>query len=538
MLPPMRALLSLLVLAPLVASAQDPMVIEGEVPAEAPPYFEVPFTVPEGTVEIEVRHDDLSEANILDWGLRDPDGFRGWGGGNTEPAIVGEQAASRSYLPGPIAAGEWAVLIGQARIAETPARYRIEIVFRTTPTLAPQPERSPYAPVALRAGPAWFAGDFHVHSRESGDAEPTLDEIATFARSRGLDFVELTEHNVLSQLDLLNDAQSRHPELLFVPGIEITTYWGHANAIGATEWIDFRVRSGLPASVETMVAAAHAQGAAFAINHPVLNLGDQCIGCAWELDVDPARVHAIELQNGAFSITGGLFYMPALRFWEELLATGARVAAIGGSDDHRAGEGTGPFSSPIGSPTTMVYATELSAAAIAEAVRAGRTVVKLEGPDDPMVELVAGDRMIGDTITERSAELTARVTGGTGTSLRLLRNGRVVETFEVDADPFEVTVPVTAPAGDVDDRWRAQLEIDGRPRVVTSHIWVRATGEPALDGGAADGGTGGASGGCGCRAARRSAPPWLAVLAVGALLTRRGGGARRGRAAPPPSCRR
>src|SRR5690606_8035217 len=118
--------------------------------------------------EIEVRHDDLSEANILDWGLRDPDGFRGWGGGNTEPAIVGEQAASRSYLPGPIAAGEWAVLIGQARIAETPARYRIEIVFRTTPTLAPQPERSPYAPVALRAGPAWFAGDFHVHSRESG----------------------------------------------------------------------------------------------------------------------------------------------------------------------------------------------------------------------------------------------------------------------------------------------------------------------------------------------------------------------------------
>lgn len=47
----MRVLaLALLVLAPAAAAAQDPIVLEGTVPADAPPYFELPFTVPEGDI--------------------------------------------------------------------------------------------------------------------------------------------------------------------------------------------------------------------------------------------------------------------------------------------------------------------------------------------------------------------------------------------------------------------------------------------------------------------------------------------------------
>src|SRR5947209_6665943 len=96
---------------PTIARAQTPIVIDGTVAAGTARYFTVPFTVPDGIHEIEVRHDDLSAANILDWGLRDPVQFRGWGGGNTEAAIVSDSAASRSYLAGPIMAGTWAVMI-------------------------------------------------------------------------------------------------------------------------------------------------------------------------------------------------------------------------------------------------------------------------------------------------------------------------------------------------------------------------------------------------------------------------------------------
>ncbi len=526
----MRHALLLLLLLPATASAQD-LVLDADVPADATPYFEVPFTVPAGTAEIEIHHDDMSDANILDWGLRDTDGFRGWGGGNTKPAIVGAEAASRSYLRGPISEGEWAVLIGQALIVDPPGHYHVEITFHDTPTLTPQTERAPYAASdALGSGPAWFAGDFHVHSRESGDASPTLDAIADFARSRGLDFVELSDHNVVSQLDYIDNAQSRHPDLLLLPGIEVTTYWGHANAIGVTEFVDFEVHGNGP-TIDTIEQMVLSQGAAFSINHPVLDLGNQCLGCAWSLDEDPSTLSAIEVQNGRYSVTGALFYDRAIRFWEARLATGAHIAALGGSDDHSGGTRTDGFSSPIGGPTTMVYAEALTADAIVAAVQAGHTVVKLEGPDDPMVELTAGDAIVGDTVTARDVELRARVTGASAGTLVFLRNGHVEQRVTVDADPFETTLAISAPPGDVDDRWRAELQVGNRPSVLTSHIWIQATGEPippdagTADAGGADAGSTDAAtgGGCGCHvhSGRGASGTLLAVVALLFAIRRR-----------------
>ena len=82
-----------------VAAAQEiTITLEGEVPDDGLAHFRLPFEVPFGFLEIEVRHDDLSEANILDWGLLDQDGYRGWGGGTSEPIVIGEAAASRAYV--------------------------------------------------------------------------------------------------------------------------------------------------------------------------------------------------------------------------------------------------------------------------------------------------------------------------------------------------------------------------------------------------------------------------------------------------------
>ena len=56
------------------ASAQEPCSISftGTVPEGPETHFYREFEVPEGEgiVEIEVQHDDLSSANILDWGHR------------------------------------------------------------------------------------------------------------------------------------------------------------------------------------------------------------------------------------------------------------------------------------------------------------------------------------------------------------------------------------------------------------------------------------------------------------------------------------
>src|SRR5512146_2291068 len=121
-----------------VCFAAEPVVIQGDVPDEGL-FFTVPFEVSAGTAELELRHDDLSNANILDWGLFAPDGgFVGWGGGNSEPAVIGGDAASRSYRPTALTPGTWRVLVGKALVTQKPARFRLEVEARSTATLAPQ----------------------------------------------------------------------------------------------------------------------------------------------------------------------------------------------------------------------------------------------------------------------------------------------------------------------------------------------------------------------------------------------------------------
>ncbi len=527
-------------------AAETVIPIDGDVPASGPDHFFVPFTVPAGTVEIEIRHDDLSANNILDWGLDDPDGFRGWGGGNTEPAVVGIDAASRSYVPGPIKPGTWNVVVGKAKIVDTPAKYHIEVVLRDAATLAAQPERAPYTPApALSSGPRWYAGDFHVHSRESGDARPDLDEIATFARAQRLDFVEISDHNVVTAQDFFHDAQARHPDLLLVPGMEWTTYQGHANGIGITKWVDHKL--GQPGvTVESAAAAVHAQGGLFSINHPKLALSF-CIGCGWSLTLPADQVDAMEIENGGLTPVGQIFIDAVLKLWDSMSDGGHHITALGGSDNHQAGQNEGATGSPIANPTTMVYADELSATAIVDAVKHGRTVVKLQSPDDPMIELapsVAPDPA-DDVIRAASVELTVTVTGGTGDQLRLVHDGAPLDPVDVTSDPFEYKT--TLDAGPAQERWRAEVLIGGKRHTVTSHLWIAnaigdggagaagSAGSAGTDAGSAGapGGAGGSpgassdSGGCGCRfgAEPRSASAWLVLLAVGLGLSRR----RRGR---------
>lgn len=508
------------VLFPAAALADTTITLDGQAPDDDSRFFDIPFEVPFGTEELQVHHQNLTSGNILDWGVAEPDGtVRGWGGGNDEDAIIGLNASSRSYLIGPMPNGKWSVIVGKAKITAKPAKYHVVITTRSLATLPAQTERQPYVPVPpLSSDARWYAGDFHVHSRQSGDARPSLDEIANFARSRGLDFVHLSDHNTHAQLDYILDAQGRHPDLLFVPGVEFTTYQGHANGIGATVHVDSR----LGYQGRTLEKARQAfadQGAIFSINHPTYDVSDAlCIGCAWTLPIPSQGVDAVEIGNGGWSETGFLFGEAAIAFWDGLCASGVHAKALGGSDDHRGGEvPAAVLSSPIGDPTTMVFATELSVQGILEGIRNGRTVVKLQGPDDPMIDFTATGARQRDTVVANSSHLTAVITGGQGTLARFVRNGMPQEPVTVTSDPFTLETDARPPATG-EDRWRVEVLVDGHPRTVTSHIFLGTTFDPpqlhapmptprpALAACAqVPGGTG----------------AWLVLVAMGSLLLRR-----------------
>lgn len=465
----------MLILAALISTLS----LDGSIAADhAGDYVVVPFEVPAGTVEVSIAHRSTSAANVLDWGLWDSAGFRGWGGGLVDDAVVGQTEASRGYLPGAITAGTWYLVIGKATIVDSPAGYEVTVSFYDAETLAPR-ARQEHAAVVLESGSRWYRGDFHVHSRESGDASASFEDIASLARAQRLDFVALSDHNTVSQHALAAAVQADLDDLLFLRAAEVTTYGGHANAIGFTDYVDHRI--GLEnRTARALIDDVVGQGGIVSINHPALDLGDLCIGCAWShADTPWDSVAAIEIHTGNYESTVGLFTPRAIALWDQTLASGHRVAAVGGSDDHRAGQGTGTNDTPIGSPTTLVYADELSEAAIIAGVRAGRTVVLLRGPDDPMVELfvtAGGERgMLGDTVMGERAVVEAHVTGGDGLDFSLVVDGTSTELVTIDGDDatlrFEIAVPEDGA------RVRGEVLDAFLPVTVTSHVYVAYAAE-------------------------------------------------------------
>ena len=466
-----------------LAAVLSTMHFEGDVTSSGGDFAVVDFTVPAGTREIRLSHTDGSSAVVLDWGVWGPDGFRGWGGGNTEDAIIGLEESSRSYRPGPIAPGTWQLVIGKARLDAGAGHYAVDVVCRDDATLPVRP-RAPFAPVALATGRRWYRGDFHVHSSESGDATASFGQIAALARTRGLDFVNLSDHNTDSHLPLAAAAQAAQPDVLFLRGAEVTTYAGHGNAVGLDRYVDHRI--GFEGrTIQQVLDDVAARGAVFLVNHPALDLGESCIGCAWDHPATPwDKVAGLEIITGPWDLVERLFVPRAMALWDDLAGRGFRIAAIGGSDDHRAGTGTGATDSPIGSPTTLVLADELSEAAILEGLRRGRTIVQLRGPGDPRVELRLGEAEIGDEVDGvETAELDVAVAGGAGTFVQLWRDGEKIAQAEVTGDDF--THRFEDRPGAADRRYRVEVVNGGNQRiVVTSHLYVR---------GVAGGG------GCGCR---------------------------------------
>ncbi|MFO0587405.1 MAG: CehA/McbA family metallohydrolase [Polyangiaceae bacterium] len=455
-------------LSPQVAAADQTLTFDGTVEDGKYDHELLEFDVPEGVAEIQFDHENLSGEGVLDWGLLDPDGFRGWGGGNSESAIVSEKAASRSYLAGPIQPGKWHIVIGKALLLLGYADYHVTITLRDAATLAPQPERRKYEAIApLATGPRFYAGDLHAHSRESGDAAPEIEDLVTFARSQGLDFVELSDHNTVSQLDFIGSVQDSHDDILILPGVEFTTYAGHANGIGATEWVDHKI--GQPGvTIIGAEQAFHDQGALFSINHPEYNLGDKCIGCGWGHNLVGTKIDAIEVATAG---AGELFADSTLAWWDGLCDAGNHVAPVGGSDDHTAGQDEGSFSTPVGTPTTYVYAQDLSVASLLQGIRDSRTVVKLHGVTDPMVELTTDLPLDHDTVHGEQVHLHAKVTGAAGMEASWFKNGEDLGTIALASDPAELSLVVDAPKNGT-DRYRVQVYRDGKVTTITGHVWV------------------------------------------------------------------
>lgn len=374
-------------------------------------YLEIPFNVLEGTREITVNFSyDRSERTTIDLGLLDPQGFRGWSGGNKNQFVVTQNFATPSYNAGPIAGGVWSVLLGVPNIREGQvADYQIELSLKCE--LFPEDQIA-----AGDRGPDWYVGDLHVHTGHSdGSCESLLGEnvpcpaylsLEAAAREK-LDFISITEHNSVSQYAANLELQNYFDSVLMVPGREVTTFFGHANVFGSTEFIDFRLQAGSSKNATFLHDQIDKLGALMSINHPGSPSGEDCMGCGWVLeDTDYSKIAAMEIVNvGYVNMPRGKAHID---FWEHKLNEGYKITGIGGSDNHRATRGiTQP--SAIGNPRTWIFANDLSVASLIEGIRSGKAYVDASGGGVRLLNFSVGEMEMGGELEVTEGPIALRL---------------------------------------------------------------------------------------------------------------------------------
>jgi hypothetical protein len=388
--------LLLSVLTPQAPAQQAPdLTLKGTVTtADAQTYRELPFSVPSGTtrVTVDFAYTERDKKTSIDLGILDNERFRGWSGGNKSSFTLSETDATPSFLPGAIRPGIWKLLLGIPNIEQgITSNYEAKISFAHT---GDQPAVSTFSRAPLRQGPAWYRGDFHMHDAHSDgsclsqagiNVPCPLFKTVEAAAARKLDFIAISDHNATSQYNDERELQPYFDQLLLIPAREITTFHGHANIFGITDFVDFRLGSATVPDINTISKQVAAYHGLISINHPGSPTGASCMGCGWDArNTDYTRITSVEALNGG-SLDGRGSGIP---FWQDKLNAGFRLAGIGGSDNHEAAYPP-MIRSSVGHPTTVVYAANLSERAILDGVRAGHVFVDLEGSGDRGMEFSA-----------------------------------------------------------------------------------------------------------------------------------------------------
>lgn len=328
-------------------------------------YQYVPFDVPPNAaaVRVEIEY-DRSEA-VLDFGVFDPERFRGYSGGVRTRFHITPRDATPGYLPGELPPGEWTLLIGLYLLSREGVECEISVStdpVPSSPVEAPPPPGPRPLPrareIPASPGHRWVVGDLHCHTVHS-DGALTIEQIANRARGHGLDFLAVTDHNTVSHHPHLPEAARRY-EIDLIAGQEVTSFSGHANCFGPIGWVDFRE------APDHWLAHTNAAGGLMSINHPV------DIFTGWHHGME-SKPHLTELWHKTWDRMSEL----PIEWWQE-----HGGIPVGGSDFHAPKDGD-----TLGSPATLV---EVEGEDVLGGLAAGRVALARD-PVGPAMVRHGGD---------------------------------------------------------------------------------------------------------------------------------------------------
>jgi len=258
---------------------------------------------------------------------------------------------------------------------------------------APNVDAIAPAPPPVEIAEAWLKGATHVHAHASGDSSEPNASVVAWYEQRHYDFIALTDHNRVSELDpareTVGQVALRDPSagLIVLSGIELThnpvgclpagdpkgNCRIHVNLLGPTarpsgrlEWAERRSHARIDMYQAALVAQGWLGGIA-QINHP-----QWLWGMTPELLVELAHrgVRLVEIANSAFAKwnAGDATHASTEALWDAALMRGATLWGTA-SDDAHDYDGHGKY--PPGGGWVVVRARR-DPAAILAALSAGR----------------------------------------------------------------------------------------------------------------------------------------------------------------------
>jgi hypothetical protein len=269
------------------------------------------------------------------------------------------------------------------------------VVDAPAPAPAPAPVDAVPAvttPTAAKPRP-WLKGNTHTHAKPSGDSTTPIPEVIAWYEAHGYDFIALTDHNRVSEVDADTTGKPyvRNPTtatgLIVLSGIELTFNPDvclpqdpgmkcriHANGLGVTkrpvdklEWADRQTDQRVAMYERALTTIADLGGLA-QLNHPQWQ---------WGMTSDVLNALAlrgfklVEIENRQFDNwnAGDGLHPSTEALWDAALTAGIELWGVASDDAHHyQADGGGRY--PAGGGWVMVRA-ERDPAAILAALAAG-----------------------------------------------------------------------------------------------------------------------------------------------------------------------
>ncbi len=413
--------------------------------------------------------------NHIHFSLFDAQGeFRGWWERSREgirpPVIVSPETADPGFIPGEIPTGTWRLELEIHGLVTDHCEFSLVVhsESKRETTVVPIPSSSPGSP--KQAGPRWYRGELHLHTHHS-DGRCSLREMVDSAHRKGLDFIALTDHNNTAGLREIE----RNSPVTVIPGIEFTTFKGHALGLNIDRYIPW-TRDGTPQDPMHLSNEVRKQNGLFCLSHPN-TMGDPVFpGCKWTDErLQASAIDLIEVWHGDYE-REAIGTIKTLLLWDALLLEGHRTVAVAGGDKHVAfTDEDAP-----GMPWTMIHAQSADCEDLIDGLRRGKVYVTRGPLVDFWVEGGGRQTGIGEEAeflrsTMYLLCLTARGLGQ-GAYVRIFREGGLyVEMPLSSSGNSDLTFRCMV---DRDETWyRAEIYRYAKPRdqllAFTNPIYVR-----------------------------------------------------------------